>query len=372
MSSSQLLAHLVQSKGLPPEPVATDALAHILDTSEAARVVLQGIAHALCPEGVFDDLVFSGQAVATDNEGRPDLVGADASGPKLLIEAKFDAALTAPQIGTGYLDWLPEEQEGVLVYLVPANRMPALWPQLLHGPCQMDDVPPPDLAHADAVWLRQPLAGGRVVAAMSWENLVSRLHAALDGGGEATAAADLAQLDGLVQAQTRTGWIPLATGDLPDRVGPQLVGLRDAAVSVSLLMSKKKVTNATQDIGPGRWITTSSGRAYRVGLHFAAWASLGMTPLWATVWSDDPVRLHAIGEGLSDLRQTGGPGLYRVDQRTWGVPIVIDQGTELGAVGDQIAAVCSKVSDLLNALPEAVTAAEQTAADAGAPLAPGP
>jgi hypothetical protein len=286
--------------------------------------------------------VFTGQAMSADSEGRPDLVAADTSGPRVLIEAKFDAALTAPQLGTGYLNWLPRDHHGVLIYLVPANRMPALWPTLLKGPCELKEVPPPDLAHSDVPWLFQPLGDGRVVAAMSWESLMARLHAAMDGAVDTAASADLVQLDGLVQDQTRIGWIPLATGNLPDRSGPQLLGLIEASVNVVFSVSQKKVTNATQDIGPARSVTTASGQVFRLGMHFSAWASLGMTPLWATVWSDDPVRLHVIGDGLADLSKAGGPGVYRVDQRTWGVPIVVAQGVELGAVADQIAGcMCS-------------------------------
>lgn len=352
MSSSRLLAHVVSSRGLQPEPVATDALAHILENSEAGRSVVQGIAQSLSPEGTYDDLVFTGQAVSAKSEGRPDLVGADTSGPRVLIEAKFDAALTGPQLGTGYLNWLPEAHHGVLIYLVPANRMPALWPTLLQGPCGLIEVPPPDLAHSDVPWLSHPLGDGRGVAAMSWEGLLARLHAAMDGAGDTAASADLVQLDGLVSDQTRLGWIPLATGDLPDRSGAQLRGLVDAAVQVAYSVGHK-VTNATQDNGPGRAVTTTSGQVFRLGIHLTAWASFGMTPLWATVWNDDPVRLQGIREGLALLKKPGGPGVYPVEPRTWGVPIVVMRGIEHGAVAEQIAGVCTRLAELLDALPKA-------------------
>lgn len=355
MSSSNLLAHLVASRGLQPEPVATEALAHLLSQSPAASEVLRGIAGSLSPEGSFANLVFTGQAVQANKEGRPDIVGADSTGNRLVIEAKFDASLTGPQADTRYLEWLPEHQEGVLIYLVPANRMPALWPQLLKGPCELPDVPPPDLAHVDAPWISHPLGDGRVVAAMSWEALLGRLHAAVDGADEA-ASSDLLQLHGLVIAQTRIGWIPLAPGDLPDRSGSQLLGLRDAAYAAAREVTSKRLTNATDDNGFGRWVSTDSGRSFRVGIHLTAWGRLGISPVWVTVYSNDPVRLQALRDGLRDLDQVGGPGVYRVDSVNWGIPVRASLGSESGAAAEQIADQLRRVRDLLNAIP--VNAAE--------------
>jgi hypothetical protein len=305
----------------------------------------------LRPEGTYDELVFTGQAVQAENEGRPDIVGADATGNRVVIEAKFDAALTGPPADTRYLEWLPQHQAGVLIYLVSANRMPALWPQVLKGPCALTEVPPPNLAHADVPWLSHALGDGRVVAAMSWEALVRRLHAAVDGVDDA-ASADLVQLHGLVLAQTRIGWIPLAPGDLPDRSGSQLLGLQDAALAAAREVTSKRLTNATDDNGFGRWVGTDSGRSFRVGIHMTAWAKLGISPVWVTVWSGDPVRLHALHEGLIELDQVGGPGVYRVDSLNWGIPVQVSLGTEAAAAADEIADQLRRVRDLLNTMPK--------------------
>ncbi|MGI8701885.1 MAG: hypothetical protein ACR2JU_11875 [Nocardioidaceae bacterium] len=348
--------------------MATEALTHLLLSSSAAAQVLHNVAVTLSPEGGFEGLVFSGQAVSANNDGRPDIVGADGTGPRVLVEAKFDASLTPPQSGTGYLNWLPQDQAGILVYLVPANRLPALWPQLLAGPCEQLDVPPPDLQHADEELLAQSLPGGRVVAAMSWEALMRRLHATLDGGGNFAAAADLSQLDGLVRSQTRSGWVPLALGDLSDRSGPQLVGLRDAVMRAAGAVTSKKVTSATGDLGPGRWVWTASGRPFRVGIHMDAWAKLGLSPVWATVWSKDPVQLSALRKGLDNLTHDGGPGVYRVNDKEWGVPIDAPYGAEIGSVAEHMTSQLSRISELLNAMPPADVnvASETDAEDVGA------
>src|SRR5262245_44452883 len=96
----------------------------------------------------------SGAATAVEGpETRPAPARRPPYGGSCLIEAKFDAELTQPQMGGGCLNWLPQGQHGALIYLVPQTRMPAVRPALLPGPCQVTEVQPPDLAHADAPWL---------------------------------------------------------------------------------------------------------------------------------------------------------------------------------------------------------------------------
>lgn len=83
---------------------------------------------ALCPAAVTTGLTFVGQVMADGNAARPDIVGQDASGVKLVIEAKFDAELTAAQLDNTYLLRLPTGQAGALLYLVPRDRLAALAP----------------------------------------------------------------------------------------------------------------------------------------------------------------------------------------------------------------------------------------------------
>jgi hypothetical protein len=129
-----VLSQLVARRGLQLEPVATDALTHLLATSaEAARAMIDLTAavmgvHSLGP------LSFKTQVTVPDAEGKPDLIGADASGVRLVGGAKFDASLTKHQSTTAYLDRLSKGQPGVLFFIAPEDRLGVLWPQLLAGP----------------------------------------------------------------------------------------------------------------------------------------------------------------------------------------------------------------------------------------------
>lgn len=354
MGSSSFLADLVASRGLQPEPVATEALVRLLNIAPAAATVLTDIAHGLAPGGDFTDLAFTGQAIDAESQGRPDIEGRDETGARLLVEAKFDAALTAAQESPlGYLQRLRPGSTGILIFLVPANRMPAVWPQLLAGPGQVELVPAPDLAHRDEEWLAHTRGDGRVIAALTWEALLSRLHSALDGGLDQVASADLTQLDGLVRSQIRTGWIPLAPGDFADRTGMQLWHLADALLKAANAAKVTKVTSATQDVGMGRWVDTQSGwRAIRIGLHLRAWSELGLSPIWALVWSRDSVEHKRLLQALSPLGQSGGPGVFTLGTSDIVIPISLQRGLELGRLADSIATQVVAIRALLDDFPD--------------------
>lgn len=347
MTANSLLLELVTARGIQPEPVATGGLVHILQTAPAARTALGGLANAISPVANLQELVYSGQAVNSGQEGRPDIVGADTSGNRLVIEAKFDAALTPPQAGTGYLEWLPIDQPGLLIYLVPKNRMASIWPRLLAGPGGLASVPPPNLADEDEPWLVHKLSGGHALAVVSWESLLARLEPVVVGQEERS---DLTQLASLVRAHLRTGWVPLAYGDLPDRFGQQLAGLRHCVIQAALRVSPSKTRSGSSDVGPGRWLTVDGKAVLWAGVRLGTWGRMGQSPLWAMVWSKDPVKVHALREALAPL-DNNGPGVVALDGRTWGVPLLVPVGAEQGETTDALATQLTVILDLLKAAP---------------------
>jgi hypothetical protein len=112
MHYPSVLAGLVASRGLPPEPVATKALLHLLERSSAARQALSDLASRLCP-GLPSELQWAEQVHHASDTARPDLVGSDEIGARVILEAKFDAELTAAQRSTVYLDRLVDDLPGL-------------------------------------------------------------------------------------------------------------------------------------------------------------------------------------------------------------------------------------------------------------------
>lgn len=344
--SNTFLTRLVGSRRLQPEPVATALLTHILRGSAEARSVLREVAFEVHPTGDYDELDYSEQGSLDGGEGRPDIVGASGSGVPLLIEAKFDAGLTAAQSNSGYLGGLGDG--GLLLFLVPRDRMGPIWPKLLAGPAGVpaaDVDPAPDATTLTAAWLRHELADGRCVAVIAWEWLLTRMEPALVG---TPMASDMAQLSGLVAAHVAAEWVPASSDDLTPRTGRQLHRLRDATVDAAARVSVGKVANGTNDWGPARWVTTSTGgKLFWAGVRIPTWGRLGVSPLWAVVVHRNPVLRKAAKDALQPLASVGGPGVYELDAITLGVPLLVPQGVELGEVRTNLEAQLTLIRDLL-------------------------
>ncbi len=104
--------------------------------SEGATEALEELTKEVAPD-LPGRLVWS-KEVRGDDGARPDLIGADSLGARLIVEAKFDAPLTPAQLNRTYLDRLHVGRPGALMWIAPASRLPSLWPQLVAGPAGHD------------------------------------------------------------------------------------------------------------------------------------------------------------------------------------------------------------------------------------------
>ena len=126
--SDTLLAYLVSSFPGNTENIASEALRHIFDHSDASVEALNDVVQS----GVrrIKPITFVKTQVIHSDGTIPDLVGFDESGSeRVLIEVKFWAALTPTQ-PNGYLDRLPDDSPAVVMFLAPEERIQTLWPQL--------------------------------------------------------------------------------------------------------------------------------------------------------------------------------------------------------------------------------------------------
>lgn len=328
MDTVGVLAQVVASRGLQPEPVATDALTHVLSSSPAAGAALTALVSTITGDGSLSGLRYSTQVVSAGAEGRPDLVGADASGPRLICEAKFDAQLTAAQTGPAYLARLAPDQHGLLLFLVPEARIEALWPKLLAGPGG-GAGPGTGGSSLDVPGVRSAvLPGGRTLAIISWWRLLEVLGQAVELAGDLRARGDLEQLAGLVTWRSRNGWLPVQPGDLPDTAGRQLAGIGQVLLSAASFASAAKVRNGSGDNGPGRWLKTAGGRWFWAGVWLKGWDQWGHGPLWATVSAQSEASYVAITEALAVLDHGDGPRRVSTGPKSWGIPLQIPPGVE--------------------------------------------
>ena len=123
-----LLAYLVSSFPGNKEDIATEALRHMFDHSDACGVALNDVIQSGV-RGVNAITAVKSQVLHADGT-RPDLVGFDETGmERVLIEVKFWAELT-PNQPNAYINRLPDDGPALVMFLAPEDRIKSLWPQL--------------------------------------------------------------------------------------------------------------------------------------------------------------------------------------------------------------------------------------------------
>ncbi len=319
-------------------------------------MALTALAAELCPDLPLQPrLRWHGQVTSEADPSRPDLEGSDGTDTRVVLEAKFDADLTAHQVDSTYLNRLPTGQPGLLLYLAPQDRLPVLWPELLSGPGGQSVAPAPEPTHADAPWLRHEFADGRVLAVIGWPTLIRRLRGALVDPADAAARSDLEQLSGLVSWRTRSQWTPVLPGDLPPRTGRQLTLLVRTLLleaAVQACPAGARTRSGSADAGPGRYVpldTTAGGPAVWVGLWLNKWAELGYSPLWLQAWPPPGRQLQALLDALAPLAEAGGPGVFDNGSVAL-VPLIVPVGKELGEVTGSLVEQISRVTALIKPL----------------------
>jgi hypothetical protein len=284
MTDDRILGHLAQRFAVSEENLATEALTWLLRRSAAARAALAGLARDIGVD-LPGDLTFIGQVRAPDT-GRPDVVGLDASGrERLLIEAKFAAALTDQQ-PSGYLARLPVDVDGMLLVVAPTVRRETLWVELqLAVPELAHAAPSPSAVSAVGVLRVKPTAH-TTLALVSWRSLVSRVLDALRTADESLLARDAEQLLALTEAMDSAAFAPLRPGDLDMRAARQIAQLHliiDAARR--RIATDSPVAEPYGRASHGRifygWYIRSRTTKKLIWYGFLprAWASHGLSPL---------------------------------------------------------------------------------------------
>jgi len=279
---SSMFGNLAVRFASSAENIATEALAYMLSQSPAARRALNEMAMILCP-GVPEARSFRTQ-YAGEDQAIPDLAGFDHSGKAiLLIENKFWAGLT-PNQPVAYLKRLPEDEPGLLLFIVPPRRLHAIWPDLVASAALAEMIlPPPSNPHANA---QASKIGSRMLAVTSWQALLDRIEAHAHTSGEAATISDVGQLRGLCEEMNLTGYMPATLEELSNTEIPRrLIGLGELVQQVcdravaSKIADTKWLRPTHYWHGAGRYLRIGAAVAW-VGIDHRLWALYGIGPLW--------------------------------------------------------------------------------------------
>jgi hypothetical protein len=262
---------------------------------------------------------------AGDEQGNiPDLVGLDAMGTeRLFVENKFWAGLTENQ-PAGYLERLPTEGGGVLVFVVPRKRLPIVWTELASSAMnRAKRLPNPEQLAGDLLFAR--LSSSTAIAATTWSAVLDSLEAAARASDEASAAADTMQLRSFCDVMDNEAFLPVRMEELTNLEVPRrLISLANLADD----LGQKAVAEGIADSRGLRethgWHT--AGRYLRIGpagawlgIDLQKWSRYGNTPLWIVFHNSQYGRAPFV---LEALKAWTPPRLFEEDGRAF-VPLTV-------------------------------------------------
>jgi hypothetical protein len=352
---STVFSHIIQKRfSQVNEDVATDALAYVLESSEAARSGMTKLLRGILPD--LPPLRFKTQQV--DGTIRPDMWGFAGAEPRVFVENKFWAGLTDNQ-PVSYLKQLADyPKSSILLVVAPAARDHTLWRELSRrlldaGISVSPQNAPAGVAYAAATQL------GPILALTSWTNILSVLeHEAVNDPG---ARGDLVQLRALCDAADVDGFTPVTHSELSDQRTPAFVLQLSSIVqsAVDLAVAEKAVfigglrPQASWD-RIGRYVRLSSeptgGAGAWFGVHFDLWKTYGTTPLWLIFSDGDFGRGQEVRPLIEPWATQKGILTANSDHDT-AVAVEIPVGEEKGGVIRSLVDDLKTVTKLLEALP---------------------
>lgn len=280
-----VFSHIIQKRfSQVNEDVATDALAYILESSDAARMSITKFLRNLDPK--INDLTFKTQQV--EGNIRPDLWGYMNNEPHVFIENKFWAGLTDNQ-PVGYLNQLAKfDDPKVLLFVAPSERTHSLWREVskrINESNYTMSALPEQMGFVYAAKLDNLSS----IAITSWDKLISIIeHHCID---EPNTRSDLTQLKALCDSANIDSYIPITGSEKTDQRYPAIMlqigsiskEVIDKCVGIGLLnVDGLRPQSSWDRIGRyARFVTDdSNGPGFWFGIHLELWKKHGNTPLW--------------------------------------------------------------------------------------------
>lgn len=344
-----LLAYLVSSFPGRTEDIATEALCHVFDHSDACVDALNGVVQSGV-RGIDPIDTVKTQVIGVDGT-RPDLVGFDEEGQeRVLIEVKFWAGLTANQ-PNGYIKRLPQDSPSVLMFLVPDDRVRSLWPQLRKRLDRKFDA----VEELEAERRCVSIGGSRRhLMVVSWGSLLDAMSARSSDSDEPRAVTQIRQLRSLARYADKGAFKPIPPGkesgmDSEIRLR-QYRRLVDAATEEGINQDwadRKGLRATPKPYGYGRYIRLH-GTVVWFGINLRLFEDTGETPLWVSrhqSYADEPDVSRELGDEDRDW--------YRMHGRHW-FPINLRRDVEYPQVLVGVVDSLKRYGDALQAARKAV------------------
>ena len=331
-----LLAYLVSNFPGNTENIATEALRHIFDHSDACGVALDDVIQSGL-RGIDSVTSVRTQVIQADGT-RPDLVGYDEAGKeRVLIEVKFWAGLTEHQ-PNGYIRALPDDGPALLVFLVPDERVQSLWPQLQRLICQEFD------SVVETESERRCFRVGdtqKHVMIVSWGGLLDSMAARSRDYAEVGVETEIRQLRSLAKYADAGAFKPIrrdeefgADSEMRLRQYKRLV---DAATERGIEQewaSRKGLKAVARGYGYGRFVSLR-GTVVWFGINVEQFERTGETPLWVDCYD-------YLQDAPSEVRDD-----LSLQDSQW-APVALKRDVEFPEILDGVVASLKQIANALH------------------------
>lgn len=352
---SAIFSHIVQKHlSQENENVATEALAYILQSSEAAKSGIMRLLRGIIPE--LPELWFRTQQM--EGNARPDMWGLDErASTHVFVENKFWAGLTDNQPVT-YIKMLSElSHASLLLIVVPAARERSVWRELTKRLSEADIATEPHSGASGASAIIRT-SKGPLMALSNWNTVLSFLEA--ETGEDYAARNDLAQLRALCQATDSNAFHPFSREEISDQRLPsfllQLSGLVKDVSNIAFeeqILFRDSLTPQADAERIGRYANILSEKRCGVwlGIHLRLWKEYGLTPFWLVFSSTNFGRSYEVRNLLEPWSLQKGVFTAMQPDGSFVVAVDIDCGEERDLVVRSIVEQIAKVGYALESLP---------------------
>lgn len=347
-----VFSHIIQKRlSQENEDVATDALAYVLEASEAAQRGMTKLLRGIVPD--MPSLRFKTQQ--TEFGIRPDMTGSIDGEVRVFVENKFWAGLGETQ-PISYLKRLESyAQPTVLLVIAPSARANTMERELRRRLAEAG-ITGSAVEGGAGISFSFVTQTGPIIALTSWGNVLTTLeHESVE---DASAKADLCQLRGLCDAADNEAFTPFSREDLSDQRIPSFILQLNSIVQNAIDSAETKNFLSTTSLRPqasweriGRyvWIPEKHRACAWLGVHFGLWKSIGTSPLWL-LFSDESGRAPEVCPLIEPWARENNI-LTTLHGQWFGVALEIPDGEEESGVVFSLVNQIQEISTCLHELP---------------------
>ena len=286
------------------------------------------------------------EAELVQEEGsRPDLTIHDGDGHvRILVENKFWAGLTDAQ-PVSYLKDVPEDPPSALMFIVPEQRVSAVW-QELERRCRNAHLHWTDTSGTGSA--RFARVGSKTMSIADWDRVLERLLDAARSGGHDKVAHDILQLQALTDRMNSEAFLPLRDEELTTHEAARR-SINYVDLYGDILKELERIGYVYKEgfgaaSGPyhtGRYFSFSKSRKFEswFGFDLKEWRDAGITPLWwwfSNKFGIKPDHFKTNPELFSDVR---------FHPHAQNVPIRLTTGVERDRVINDAVAQMKRIAD---------------------------